>query len=184
MSPNAAAPFSALVVQPVPVDLFFAISALSLVGFQTRVADSFEEARDLIVVQPPAVLVADIRLGAYNGLHLVLRGKRARPTLAAIITTDWPDSVLMAEAEAMGATFLLKPTTREELLAAVFRTLFRSTDEAGITPIRGPFERRQGERRIAVATPAADNERRHQPRRRDVVTFVQSSLLSTSQFAG
>jgi DNA-binding NtrC family response regulator len=163
------------------VDLFFAISALSLVGFQTRVADSFEEARDMLVAQPPAVLVADIRLGAYNGLHLVLRGKQARPNMAAIVTTDWPDKVLMAEAEAMGATFLLKPAVREEFLAAIFRTLFRH--DAG-TPIRSPFERRHGERRAATAA-AVEEERRRQTRRRDVVTFVQSTLASTTQqFAG
>jgi DNA-binding NtrC family response regulator len=162
------------------VDLFFAISALSLVGFQTRVADNFQEARDLLVAQPPAVLVADIRLGEYNGLHLVLRGKQARPGIAAIVTTDWPDTVLMAEAEAMGATFVLKPTTREELLAAVFRTLFRADSR---TAIRAPFERRQAERRLGAADASAV-ERRSQTRRRDVAAIVHAIAMGSSQFAG
>ena len=148
-------------------DVWFAVSGLADSGFHITVAEDFFEAKVLIDTKPPELLITDLRLREYNGLQLVLRGKSARPDMAAIIFTKHGDPVLQAEAERMGATFVLKPTTKQEFLAAVYRTLFRSSGDSA--PIRPRFERRIGQRRLPKA-PVPGSERRLAERRRDFGT--------------
>jgi ActR/RegA family two-component response regulator len=167
---DAMAPASALIIDPVLSDVMFSVATATSLGFRVTVADSFQEALERLRV-PPALLIADIRLGEYNGLHLVLRGKAARRDLAAIVTSGMADLALQAEAERLGATFVLKPTTAREFSAAICRTLLQGPDSPG-GPIRSPFERRASDRR---STPpgAHHPERRKGSRRRDVVQLIQ-----------
>lgn len=167
---DAMAPASALIIDPVLSDAMFSVDAATSLGFRVTVADSFQEALERLRV-PPALLIADIRLGEYNGLHLVLRGKAARRDLAAIVTSGMADPVLQSEAEQLGATFVLKPTTAQEFCAAICRTLLQGAGSPG-GPIRSPFERRTSDRR---STPPAVHypERRTGPRRRDVLQLIQ-----------
>ena len=160
---------SALIVDPVLPEALFSIGAVSSLGFHVTVADNFHEALERLRV-PPTLLIADIRLGEYNGLHLVLRGKAAKRDLAAMVTSSVEDSVLQAEAEQLGATFVRKPITSDEFRAAICRTLLR----AGTEPIRPPFERRQGDRREA-SHPIPHAERRAGTRRRDVLLLIQQT---------
>lgn len=158
---------AALIIDPVLPDVMFAVAAASSLGFRVTVADSFQEALERLRV-PPALLIAHIRLGEYNGLHLVLRGKAARRDLAAIVTSGVADQVLQAEAEQLGATFVLKPTTAQELSAAICRTLLQGAGG----PVRSPFERRASDRRSTSAV-AYHPERRKGSRRRDVLQLIQ-----------
>lgn len=158
----AADPLTALVVQRGPDDIRFAVSILESNGFLVSVAEGFSQAKALIDRHVPDVLVTDVRLHDYNGLHLVLRGKGIRPSMAAVVVTAIEDPVIQVEAERMGATFVLQPTTRQEFMAAVFRTLFRVPGDA--RPIRARFERRSGDRRGAVKL-VVDSERRLNERR-------------------
>jgi FixJ family two-component response regulator len=65
------------------------------------------------LVAPPDVLVTDIRLQGFNGLHLVLR----RPVgTYAIVMSAFPDPVLQTEAVRLGAPFLGKPVETRQLL--------------------------------------------------------------------
>jgi FixJ family two-component response regulator len=50
----------------------------------------------------PDLLIADVRLGEYNGLQLL--ASTTQPT-AAIIITGHPDPVIEADAHRMGADF-------------------------------------------------------------------------------
>jgi DNA-binding response OmpR family regulator len=161
------APVSALIIDPVLSEVMFSVAAASSLGFRVTVADSFQEALERLRV-PPALLIAHIRLGEYNGLHLVLRGKAAKRDLAAIVTSGVADQVLQAEAEQLGATFVLKPTTAQEFSAAICRTLLQATG----APIRSPFERRTSDRR-ATAPAAYYPDRRRGTRRRDVLQLIQ-----------
>jgi DNA-binding NtrC family response regulator len=166
---------TAIVVEPTLADIWFAVSGLANSGFHITVAESFLEAKTLIDKQPPAVLITDVRLHEYNGLHLVLRGKAARPDMAAIVVTTVADPVLQAEAERMNATFILKPTTKQEFLAAIYRTLFRSRDDSA--PIRPAFERRIAERRLPENA-MVDAERRVAERRRSFGTAPTHEALT------
>jgi len=165
-------PAPALIVEPVLSDALFFVATVSSLGFQVTVAHNFQEGLDRLRV-PPVLLIADIRLGEYNGLHLVMRGKSLRPDLATIVTSAVADSGLQSDAEQLGTTFLLKPTTTAELRAAICRTVLRTADSpAG--PLRAPFERRHAKRRGA-AHAAYQQNRRSGDRRRDVVPLIQQT---------
>ncbi len=163
---------TALVVEPSLQDALSIVSTLEACRFHVTVADTFAKAKDRLSLRPPEVLVTEIRLADYNGLHLVLRGKSQRPDMAALVMSSVPDPVLQADGEAMGATFMLKPVDPKELAAAVFRTIFlqkSSTRPAG--PIRAPFERRIAERR-AVVVPISRDQRTGE-RRRDLSSLLR-----------
>ena len=169
-------PATALVVEPSVPETLFLISSLSDLGFQVSVTDNFIDARTGLM-SAPALLVTELRLGEYNGLHLVFRAKSIRSDMAAIIRTQIADPLLQLEAERMGATFVLKTTSPEELRAAVARTLLRRSDS--FEPIRPPFERRHRERR---EVPATNNtlERRVGERRVDIRKRVRERRLYPS----
>ena len=172
---SAMAPASALIIDPVLSDVLFSLATATSLGFSVTVADTFQEAIERLRV-PPALLIADIRLGEYNGLHLVLRGKAARRDLAAIVTSGVADPVLMSDADQLGATFVLKPTTAREFRAAICRTLLQGADSAG-SPVRPPFERRTSDRR-STRPAVHDPDRRLRPRRRDVLQLIQQVVPS------
>jgi DNA-binding response OmpR family regulator len=157
------ADYSVLVVEPALDDLVDLISTISSVGLQVTATATFEQAKQMMSSQTPSILIAAIRLGIYNGLHLVLRGKAVKPDMAALVTAPEHDSVLQADADATGATFIVKPISRPDLIAAVMQTLFRRDPTA--PPIRPPFERRVRERRSA-ADASFHQDRRAGDRRR------------------
>ena len=157
---------TALIVEPVLSDALFLMDAVAQLGLHVTVAATFHEAVERLRMAP-ALLVADIRLGEYNGLHLVLRGKAARQELAAVVTSAAADSVLQFEAEQLGATFVIKPTCAAEMRAALARTLLRRADSTE-GPIRPPVERRQADRR-AQSRPFLHPDRRRTLRRADLL---------------
>jgi DNA-binding response OmpR family regulator len=165
---------AALVVEPVIGHLTLVLSALSSLDFDIMVAESFQDARTSIAATHPlALLVTSVRLREYNGLHLVLRARSARPGLVAIVTAETADPVLQGETERMGATFLVMPTTLDEVAAAVIRTIL-GPFSPDWSPIRAPFERRHRERRTATANPGGlPQERRVADRRRDAIDALR-----------
>lgn len=160
---------SAVVVGLSDGDRLMAFETLSAAGFEVTLLDRFESARARLVSNPPAVLLTAIKLGEFNGLHLVLAAKTADPRIAAIVTIESPDPVLEKEAEQLGATFLVQPTSVRELLAAVLRTYLRSPADS--TPIRAPFERRYRERRLSPVSHSP--ERRAHDRRRELSLLLR-----------
>lgn len=163
---------TALIVEPVLFDALFLVATATSLGFQATVAATFQEGVEQLRLSP-LLLVTDIRLAEYNGLHLVLRGKSAKADLAAIVTSGVADPVLQAEAEHLGATFVLKPVSTEELRAAICRTLMKSP-ESPAGPVRPPFERRKSERRAAGAD-CVQQDRRTADRRRDIALVIQQT---------
>jgi two-component system response regulator RegA len=90
-------------------------------GFSVVPVPSFSEARHLMPFVRPDVVVADVRLGEYNGLQLVVQAGSLDPPPAVIVTSGFEDPVLVAEAERMGAIFLLKPIDPAGLVALIFK---------------------------------------------------------------
>jgi len=130
-------------------------------SFHVTLATSFTEAKARLIEQKPALIVAAVQLGEFNGLGLVLRAKASNPALRAVVLSRVPDPVLQSDAESLGATFVTLPIAHRELRAAIIRTLFQpAVTTAG--PIRAPFERRRNELPTpAVLPPAAiDRQRR------------------------
>lgn len=99
------------------------------------------------------MLIADVRLGQFNGLQLLLRVRADRPDLTAVITCAFEDKVLEAETQRFGGIFLVKPVSAEDVLV----TLLRSRPEPPpVTSVRTfptvQVDRRHGERR-QISTP-------------------------------
>jgi DNA-binding NtrC family response regulator len=163
--------FSALVVEPNELDLIAMVSTLTDAGFRVTATDNYLDAKAVLTTQPPLVLVAEVRLGAYNGLQLALRARTSTPQVTVIVTSGYADSVLQRDAERAGATFAQKPLEAAELLAAVYRTILRPQPASGVPePIRAPFERRRAERRQSAERSPV--ERRVVNRRRDIAGLL------------
>jgi CheY-like chemotaxis protein len=98
-------------------------NVLRRAGHRTIGASTFLEAKQLLDSNPPDVLITDVRLGAFNGLHLALRRHHDQPDAASIITSAYADRMLEEEACAINAPYLLKPVEPAELLALIEKLL-------------------------------------------------------------
>ena len=159
-------PVSALVVDPDAHDLVLLTAVLESEGFTVTTTAQYRQARLALVESPPALLVTAIRLGAYNGLQLVLRARTAHRHMPILVTSQMPDPVLHREAEQLEATIVPKPLTAQEVLTALRRTALRPRHADGtVDPIRPPFERRMSDRRVVPAAGFLPerrlNDRRH-----------------------
>jgi two-component system response regulator YesN len=84
---------------------------------QTIVAcDSFERARQTLKDEAFDALVTDVRLGAFNGLQLAVMARDMYPQMKLIVFSGFDDPVLRADAEQIGATYLVKPVVSGDLL--------------------------------------------------------------------
>jgi len=92
---------------------------LTRAGFVVVACESFETAKRQLAAQTPDVLIADIRLGAFNGLQLAILAKERAPHTAAFVMSAFDDASLRSEARLCGADFLPKPFTREQVVGAV-----------------------------------------------------------------
>jgi DNA-binding NtrC family response regulator len=162
-------PSTALVVEPNGADMALIRSALISAGFTVTGSDNFKDAGALLIEAPPIMLVTEIRLGAYNGLQLAYRGKSVWPPMTIVLTSGFRDPVLQRDIERMGATFVLKPVTARDLVAAIYRTALRLPNpEGAFETVQPPFERRLAERRQSPVHGAAGAERRRTERRHDM----------------
>ena len=93
---------------------------LTNAGYVVLSASTFAEGRRSLVEQAPDLLIADLRLGEFNGLQLVAAAPLAVPS---IIVTGFPDPVLEAEALKLGAHYVTKPIAFEALLALIEETI-------------------------------------------------------------
>jgi DNA-binding NtrC family response regulator len=116
-----------LVVDADPSDRANTVWLLQSAGYRVGAATAFDEAKQLIASEAPDLLVTSLRLGPYNGLHLVLRSRSDHPAMAAIVTSRYADSVLEAEAERQHARFIVRPFADSAFLDAVGQSLCVST---------------------------------------------------------
>jgi two-component system nitrogen regulation response regulator GlnG len=93
---------------------------LELAGHQVRVASSFEEGRRVLRTRPPDLLIADVRLGPFNGLQLIATDAVNIPV---IMISGFDDVVLQATARSMGADYMVKPLLPEALLDRIEQKL-------------------------------------------------------------
>jgi DNA-binding response OmpR family regulator len=89
--------------------------ALEQVGFVVMGAGSFAQAKALLVSITPEVVIADIKLEAFNGLHLAALCAVWRPATPFIATHNVYDPVLEEDARRLNASYVVKTTGREDL---------------------------------------------------------------------
>ena len=88
-------------------------------GHEVTAFSEFQAARSYLGTAQTDVLITDIRLGAFNGLQLVLIAKLKHPTTSAIVLSGFEDPVLRHDAASMGALFRLKPIGTDQLLDGI-----------------------------------------------------------------
>ena len=89
-------------------------------GYEAIAVGTFEDATRVLRTSPPDLLIADVRLGPFNGLQLVISSPQPIP---AIIITGFADPVLEADARRRGADYVLKPVSPARLLDLVAQKL-------------------------------------------------------------
>jgi DNA-binding NtrC family response regulator len=115
-----------LVVDADSADLASTAMLLEAAGYRVLSAGSFDEAKQVLALEGPDLLITGVRLGPYNGLHLVLRSRSDHPEMAAIVTSRHRDAVLEQEARRQNAGFVVRPVADDEFLAEVSRSLART----------------------------------------------------------
>ena len=118
-----ASPHSVVVVDLNAPNRTKTVTLLEEAGYRVRSARNFDEAKTLLAAERPDILITDLRLGQYNGLHLVLRTRSDFPEMAALVTSRVADPVLEAEALRQQAHFILVPLTAAQMLQAVATSL-------------------------------------------------------------
>jgi DNA-binding response OmpR family regulator len=93
---------------------------LQLRGHEPVLARTFEEGQRALKDEAPDLLIADVRLGPFNGLQLLAMGQVRVPT---IVVSGFDDPVLHADARALGADYLVKPVNAGALLALIDQKL-------------------------------------------------------------
>lgn len=107
-------------------------------GYQVTGASDFPDARTLLETTAPDLLVSDVKLEAYNGLHLAIWTSGRRLPTRTMLIGD-PDLVLQKEAEREHAMYMLAPLDQAVFLSAV--TALLETD---------PPTRRSPRKRVEV----------------------------------
>lgn len=93
---------------------------LTYEGYDTVTAADVPAAMHLLAESQPDLLITDIRLDTYNGLHLIAMAPTPIP---AIVLTGFADPAIQADARRLGAEYLVKPVSPATLCAIVARTL-------------------------------------------------------------
>jgi len=105
---------------------------LHRVGHTVIEADSFFAAKHSLATHHPAVIVTNVRLGAFNGLHLVHLARAVRPDLCAIVIDSTADALLQDEADRVGATYLIEPVHAPALIRIIATVLGRDAKAQGV----------------------------------------------------
>lgn len=116
---------SILVVNSDPVGLRGTVGVLQSAGYEVDGVASFSDARRKLDTAPPDLLMTGVRLGQYNGLHLIVRSRNHLPRMATILTHDDEDPVLLTEAATNEAAFLILPCEPAVILMTVEASLER-----------------------------------------------------------
>ena len=80
---------------------------------------TFEEARQHLLSARFDVLVTDVRLGAFNGIQLAVVARDRNPQMKIVVFSGYDDPVLRSEAANLGAAYLVKPISAEQLLKLI-----------------------------------------------------------------
>jgi DNA-binding response OmpR family regulator len=89
---------------------------LTRAGYAVVPCDTFEQGKQQLTASPPDVLLTDLRLGAFNGLQLVILARAQSPDTIVVVMSAFDDMTLRDEAARCGAHYLMKPFSLTQLL--------------------------------------------------------------------
>lgn len=95
------------------------LSWLGSAGYELAIVTTFAAAKALLETEP-ALVIAEVKLGEYNGLHLALKARAAG--IPAIVIGP-RDPVLRKDAEELGASYVTSVLRRRQMLDLVAERL-------------------------------------------------------------
>jgi hypothetical protein len=123
-------PPSALVVDADPIFVSELAPIVTAVGFRVLPLSDFTAARHELYACRPEVLVANVRLGAFNGIHLAYLAKINNPETRAMIYGEY-DRMLAGEVQSAGA-FYQRTSFVRYALAAFLRAPLPDRDRRAV----------------------------------------------------
>ena len=149
-------PLSALVVDADPIFVSELAPVITASGFRVLALSDFASARHELYVCRPEVLVTNVRLGAFNGIHLAYLAKINKPETRAMIYGE-DDQLLAGEVQSAGAFWVRTSMVRVALGAFLHASLpVRDRRDVHVVDRRGLF---RGGRRTTdlqlLSSPAA-----------------------------
>lgn len=112
-------PFRVLVVKADPKSAGASEQSLLSAGYHVTSASDFEEAKTRLLFAAPDLLITDLRLGAHNGVHLLIFAHASHPDMPGIVLDTLHDSVLEKEVQNEGGVYVAGPCSDQELLGLV-----------------------------------------------------------------
>ena len=94
---------------------------LKAAGHDVVTALAFHDAIRVADQRAPELVISEVRLGAFNGLHLAIRYRAGQQPGRVILIDTIFDSVLEQDAERVGAVYVVEPVEHAELLEHVAR---------------------------------------------------------------
>jgi DNA-binding response OmpR family regulator len=88
-------------------------------GHDVTGAATYDAAKRLLAASPFDLLVSDVRVRSFNGLHLVMQTRTDHPETAIIIITGYDDPLIDLEAHRYHADLVRKPIQPVEFLQRV-----------------------------------------------------------------
>jgi CheY-like chemotaxis protein len=116
-------PFRILVLDDDDTALAGIVELLRDAGYVVTGATTYDAAKRLLALDSYDLLITDIRLRGFNGLHLVRQSHRDRPEMGIIIISGYDEPMIEVEAGRYGAEFVRKPIKPQQFLQSVARTL-------------------------------------------------------------
>jgi signal transduction histidine kinase/DNA-binding NarL/FixJ family response regulator len=114
---------------------------LDEIGFDLELVGNGDEALATLVVNPPDLLITDVRMPRVDGIELVRRWRATEegPRLPIIVLSARADSASAAEAFACGAdAFIAKPLEFSTLLDAMARALALQWEKTATASLAAP----------------------------------------------
>jgi len=108
-----------LVVTTNPDTSYAVVNLLKTQGYGVTSACGFQAASEALHDLAPEFLVADLRLGAFNALHLAIRHREDHPGMQMIVLDCVHDAGIEREARREGALYLVEPIDASELLKQI-----------------------------------------------------------------
>jgi two-component system response regulator HydG len=99
------------------------LSVFEHAGYRATGASTFQEAQQRLTTESPDLIIADERLGDFNGLHVLLTALAKLPHAGAIVTTPVKNRGLEADARSLNVHCMVKPKNPAEWLAPVSTVL-------------------------------------------------------------
>lgn|SRR5262249_11194325 len=99
------------------------LDVLTSAGYRACGARTFAEAKRAIELTVPELVIADERLGVFNGLHVAMLGRARAPEMKAIVIGRHNDRGLRNDARQLNVRCVVEPIDPAGWLASIAQTL-------------------------------------------------------------